>query len=131
MCDDWMTGLRLPLTFEQFHQLPRNPAYKYEFFDGTACLSPRPKYYHAVLEFEPPPALEKADTEVLVRPLAETDWEKLAPVFTGAFRGLPPFNHLEDEPRAAAARKCLEHTRQGGDGPLIGPACFTASLPDD
>src|SRR2546423_464085 len=32
MCDDWMPVIRLPLTLDQFHQLPRNPAYKYEYF---------------------------------------------------------------------------------------------------
>ena len=32
----------LPLTTEQFWQLPRHPAYKYEYFDGAVHLSPRP-----------------------------------------------------------------------------------------
>ena len=53
MCDEWMDGLQLPLTIEQFHRLPRNPAFKYEYLDGTAYLSPRPKYFHAMLDLAP------------------------------------------------------------------------------
>ena len=31
MCDDWMPTIELPITIEQFHQLPRNRACKYEY----------------------------------------------------------------------------------------------------
>src|SRR5262249_44211526 len=106
MCDDWMTGVQLPLTFEQFHHLPRNSAYKYEYFDGSALLSPRPKYYHALLDLDPPPDLDGAAPEAVLRPLTDSDWDALAPVFAGAFRALPPFGQLEDEPRVKAARQC-------------------------
>ena len=47
MQDEWFRGLELPLTWEQFHELPRNAAYKYEYFEHRAWLSPRPKFYHA------------------------------------------------------------------------------------
>src|SRR5580693_1815698 len=50
MCDDWMPVLELSLTLTQFRQLPHNPAYKYEYLDGKARLSPRPKHYHAQLD---------------------------------------------------------------------------------
>ena len=28
MIDDWFSAIKLPLTIERIHQLPRNPAYK-------------------------------------------------------------------------------------------------------
>src|SRR5262245_18524120 len=50
MCDEWMPVLQLPLTIEQYHQLPRNPSYKYEYIQGKACLTPRARHYHALLD---------------------------------------------------------------------------------
>src|SRR5207245_1746906 len=78
MCDEWMPVVELPLTLEQFHQLPRNPAYKYELIGGKAYLSPRPKHFHAQLDL----AWFGAETAKLrdttsIRPLVETDWPGL------------------------------------------------------
>jgi GNAT superfamily N-acetyltransferase len=126
MCDQWMSALKLPLTWEQFHRLPRNPAYKYEYFDDTAWLSPRPRYYHALLDLTDAPR-EGADAKVVLRPVAETDWEELAPLFAAAFERQQPFGGLDDEPREAAARKALAHTRDGGDGPRVERASFVAT----
>ena len=59
MCEEWMSPVKLDITIEQFHQLPRHPAFKYEYFGGHAYLTPRPKFYHALLEldqFQPPEA---------------------------------------------------------------------------
>ncbi len=127
MCDEWMDGLQLPLTIEQFHRLPRNAAYKYEYLEGTAYLSPRPKFFHAVLDLAPPgehPLPGAAD--VALRPVEADDWEGLAPLFGAAFRGVVPFGGLEDGPRREAARKSLRFTRDGGDGPWIERASFVA-----
>jgi hypothetical protein len=126
--DRWFSMIKLPLSWEQFYQLPRDAAYKYEYFDGHAWLSPRPKQYHALLELRPvedPPTIE-AQSPVRLRPLAADDWERLSPVFAGAFHRVQPFASLNDEDRAEAARTCLRLTREGNDGPLIEPACFVA-----
>src|SRR5260221_14710721 len=104
MCDDWMPFLKLPLTIEQFHQLPRNGAYKYEFLGGEVWLTPRPKHYHALLELRP---MEAADA-VPLRRLQADDWDALVPIFCGAFRGIQPFGSLGDEPMREAAKTCLE-----------------------
>src|SRR5690242_3037494 len=53
MIDRWFSEIELPLTFEQFKTLPTNPAYKYEYFDAKAWLSPRPKSCHVLLNLEP------------------------------------------------------------------------------
>jgi GNAT superfamily N-acetyltransferase len=127
MCDEWMDGLRLPLTIEEFHRLPRNAAYKYEYLKGTAYLSPRPKYFHALLELQPFAERSQMDeTSQALRPLRPGDWDDLALLFSAAFRGVVPFNALEDAPRVDAVRKSLHFTRDGGDGPRIDRACFVA-----
>src|SRR5262249_34828474 len=129
MCDQWMAVRKLALTIEQFHQLPRHPAYKYEYIDGMAWLSPRPKFYHALLDLaalaERP--LEGASAPKGLRPLRATDWDKLIPVFAAAFRELEPFGGLEDDKRREAAHKSLEYTRTGGDGPFVEQASFVAT----
>ena len=45
MLDDWFHTIKLPLSGRQFHQLPQNPAYRYEYLEKSAWLSPRPKFY--------------------------------------------------------------------------------------
>src|SRR5262249_16546096 len=129
MCDEWMPRLELPITFEQFHQLPRNAAYKYEYFDKRAWLNPRPRYYHALLDL-PPLAdrpLEGVSRKTTLRPMRPEDWEELAPLFAAAFDRQQPFCGLERQQRAEAVRKSLEHTRTGGDGPWIEQASFVAT----
>jgi GNAT superfamily N-acetyltransferase len=128
MCDEWMPRLELPITFEQFHQLPRNAAYKYEYFYDTAWLNPRPRYYHALLDLRPwaERPLEGASRKAQLRSLRPGDWEGLAPLFSAAFDRQQPFCGLDDDRALEAARKALEHTRSGGDGPWIEQASFVA-----
>jgi hypothetical protein len=122
MCDQWMPTIELPITIEQFRQLPRNPAYKYEYLGGKAYLSPRARHYHAVLDLQrmPPP------DNVAIRPARPDEFFELIPLFCGAFRSIQPYGSLDDEIRKQAARQALERTRNGGDGPLIEQASFLA-----
>jgi hypothetical protein len=46
--------VELPLSIDEFHRLPRNAAYKYEYFGGRAVLTPRPKSLACVRDTEPP-----------------------------------------------------------------------------
>lgn len=128
MCDEWMPRLELPITFEQFQQLPRNAAYKYEYFDQRAWLNPRPRYYHALLDLEPlaEGPLEGVSREAVLRPVRPDDWEGLAPLFSAAFERQQPFCGLDDKRALAAAHKSLNYTRDGGDGPWIEQASFVA-----
>jgi hypothetical protein len=68
MIDNWFSTIELPLTFAQFLALPQNPAYKYEYFDGHAWLTPRPKSHHALLD-------------AVVRALASLGYSELASTF--------------------------------------------------
>jgi GNAT superfamily N-acetyltransferase len=127
MCDEWMQGLQFPLTLEQFHRLPRNAAYKYELFNGVAYLSPRPKFFHALLDLGPVAAEPLAGAaKIDLRPVEANDWDALELLFAAAFRGAVPFAGLEDGPRREAARRSLRTTREGGDGPWIEQASFIA-----
>ena len=127
MCDEWMPVLQLPLTIEQYHQLPRNPAYRYEYIQGKARLTPRAKHYHALLDLASF-AEEKTDIgeRIEVRALQDDDWPRLEDIFRGAFSTQQPFGSLDAETLHSAARECLRRTRTGQDGPWIEPASFVA-----
>jgi hypothetical protein len=131
MCDEWMPTIQLPLTREYFAQLPRHPAYRYELLGGAVCLSPRPKHYHALLDLHTSAPPEEPAQEVVLRPVLPLDWEALVPVFAASFDHIQPFGSLDNDTRLLAARKCLERTCTGGDGPWIDEASFVAISPGD
>jgi hypothetical protein len=122
MADDHFRLIELHLSIDEFHLLPQNSAYKYEYFGGRAVLSPRPKCFRAILDLRPMTDLEPCD----VRPLPVGEIVELAPLFRAAFHRTQPFAALDDGEALAAARQCLEKTAGGGDGPPIGSACFQA-----
>jgi GNAT superfamily N-acetyltransferase len=122
MCDDWMPLVELPLTIAEFRQLPRNSAYKYEYLDNRAYLSPRPKHYHAMLDLRPITVSEPVD----VAPLKSDDLMDFTHLFAGAFRYIQPYGCLDDAGRLEAAKHAMERVRSGGDGPLIERASFVA-----
>ncbi len=133
--EKWYPFVKLPLSAEQFRQLPQHPSYEYEYVDGEAWLTARPKTYHALLDLE---AREPAASvrgfgreEITVRPLDRDEWPYLRPLFAGAFQSVPPFSLITDDERLVAANQCLEKTRTGGDGPLISDACFVARCKSD
>jgi len=134
MIEEWFSTVELPITFEQFEQLPQNPAYKYEYFGGRAWLTPRAKMHHALLDLRsytrsiPDVATRE---ELSVRPMAEDDWERLPPLFAAAFHRVQPFASLGDEERLRAAEGCLGQTREGAEGPVIGEAGFVAVRDSD
>jgi GNAT superfamily N-acetyltransferase len=129
MIDRWFSMIKLRMTLQQFEKLPRNAAYKYEYFDGETWLTPRPKQYHAMLELRPAEAPTRFDVQhesIHLRPLVEADWEHLPPVFARSFTRVQPFASLNDKTALKAAQHCLGQTQNGGDGPLISPACLVA-----
>jgi GNAT superfamily N-acetyltransferase len=128
MCDEWMPRLELPIDFDQFQQLPRNAAYKYEYYNERAWLNPRPRYYHALLDLPQWVAnpSEGISRQATLRAVRESDWEDLAPLFAASFHRQQPFCGLNEERALTAARKSLQHTRTGGDGPWIEAASFVA-----
>jgi hypothetical protein len=122
MSDSHFRRIELHLPFEEFDRIPRNSAYKYEYWDGRAVLSPRPKCYRAVLDLQPITDVEPCD----VRPLPPGEVLGLAGLFRAAFHRTQPFASLEEDDAEKAAHACLEKTAGGGDGPLIESACFQA-----
>jgi GNAT superfamily N-acetyltransferase len=130
MCDEWMPVVRLPIAFEQFAQLPHNAAYRYEYLDGAALLSPRPRFYHAVLDLETYTALESSQ-DTATRCYGADDWPALEALFVRAFARWQPFAGLDEVTLQRAAAQSLKKTRSGGDGPLIEAACMVAERGSD
>jgi GNAT superfamily N-acetyltransferase len=129
MCDEWMPALSLKLSWKQFHQLPRNSAYKYEYLNRRAYLSPRPKHYHALLSlssFSAVPNPLGPASQTTYRLVQDEDWPALEPLFTASFGNIQPFGSLDEKELKQAARKSLERARSGGDGPWIPEASFVA-----
>lgn len=130
MCDEWMPALQLELSFEQFCQLPRHPGYKYEYLEGRAWLTPRPRHYHALLDLRPtdPAAVPGfAAAGVTLRPMRADDWDELPGLFADTFDTIQPFGGLDEATLDQAARQCLARTRTGGDGPWVERASFVAA----
>jgi GNAT superfamily N-acetyltransferase len=129
MCDEWMPMIRLPISIDEFHQLPRNAAYKYEYFGGKAMLSPRPKTMHAALDLATCsiPLEDHAPTdEYALAPLERQSQDELAKVFCGAFGQSQPFAGLPVDRRLAAARESLRRAFDGEEGPWLADASFVA-----
>jgi GNAT superfamily N-acetyltransferase len=125
MCDEWMPAVTLPLTIGQFHQLPRHAAYKYEYFGRQAHLTPRPRFYHALLDLARVPAAP-LPRDVTVVPAAEQHVGELAQIFAAAFDRQQPYASLDAERRLDAARLALAKVQSGGDGPWVAEASFVA-----
>ncbi|MGF1582649.1 MAG: GNAT family N-acetyltransferase [Gemmataceae bacterium] len=128
MASRWMRPIRFPIRSEQFYQLPRHPAYKYEFLDGVAYVSPQPRYFHAVLDLKHDQRVGYAlsEVEVEIGAIEDKDEAELIALFADAFSGVVPFVGLWDEKLISAGRSCLQQTREGGDGTWCRNASFVA-----
>jgi len=126
MSDEWMPSLQLKLARQDYDQLPRHPAYKYELIGGVTYISPWPRYYHAQLDLSRFPAAAPDRPRANLRRLQSGDCELFVPIFKGAFGHLQPFGSLSDEDGEHATEQCLTRTFAGNDGPMVDPACFVA-----
>src|SRR5689334_4079447 len=82
---DLYRTLKLSLSAEEFRRLPRNAAYKYELIAGEVWLSPRPRFYHALLDLDTFAPAADLPEDVALRPLQVDDWDGLPQVFAAAF----------------------------------------------
>jgi ribosomal protein S18 acetylase RimI-like enzyme len=133
MIEKWFRTIRFPLSIEKFHQLPQNPAYKYEYIDGHAWLTPRPKSCHALLDLHSfcPPIDVQTEQQMTIRRLAKEDWELLPPLLALAFHRVEPFASLDEDLRLQAAEDCLGRTRARAKRPLISEANCVAVRESD
>lgn len=119
MCDEWMPNLQLSLTWDEFLQLPRHSAYRYEYLKGQAFLSPRPQYYHAVLDLAQFAEPEPCDEIGRMRSIEDSDRTDLEALFCGAFSSAQPFASVNEKEQPKAARACMERVWNASDGPWI------------
>jgi len=136
MSEQWMPTLKLPMTREQFQQLPRNPAYSYDYLNGTLLIAPRTRHFHGVLTLANwqgagDESGEPSRVGDRVRPILEDDRRALPEVFAAAFDRVEPFAGLTGAARLAAARDCLDRCWSGGDGPFLEQASFVAMHPEN
>jgi GNAT superfamily N-acetyltransferase len=131
MCDEWMPSLRLRLSAQEFHRLPRHAAYKYEYLNGSAYLSPRPRHCHAWLDLAAMSAGAEPAPPFSLRVLGAEDQAPLAKLFKAAFYRVQPFGSLDEATLRTAAQQCLQRAFTGGDGPWVEPASFVAHVPDE
>jgi predicted N-acetyltransferase YhbS len=126
MSDEWMPTLKLNLSRQEFEQLPRHPAYKYELLDGVTHIAPWPRHCHAQLNLRRFRVPEGAAAETALRLATPADIEAMIPLLVGAFAHGQPFGSLSDADARSAAEKSLRDVFAGNDGPLAEPASFVA-----
>jgi hypothetical protein len=122
MCDHWMPTIKLPMTLEQFRALPRHSAYRYEWLEGNAWLTPQAKHFHAMLDLRP----MEVPADVKLRPAIASDFTDMIPLFAATFARIQPYGSLDEVTRRQAAEESLKRTYTGGDGPWIQRASFVA-----
>lgn len=130
MIADWFRPIEITIPFSAFASLPRHAAYKYEYFEGRAVLTPRPCYQRATVDLASFSAVTSPagplDTAI-IRPLRPEDWPHLATLLAAAFRHVPPLGGLNDAHRVEAALACMRRTSAGDDGAVLAASCFVAA----
>jgi hypothetical protein len=121
MSEKWMPRVELPISIEVFRQLPRHPAYKFEYYDHKAHLSARPRFGRAALDLA---SFLPSQADSNSRLLQPNDWSDLLLPFAAAFSSQQPFSGLTPELRLQAARESLHDTQSGEFGPLLEFASF-------
>jgi GNAT superfamily N-acetyltransferase len=124
-----MPSLRLRPSWDEFQRLPRHPAYKYDYLDGTALLSPWPRHYHARLDLQTMRHSEDNADHVRLRTVQPNDREALIDLFAASFYLVQPFGSLDEPTLKSAAEQCLRRAFGGGDGPWVEEASFIAEMP--
>lgn len=123
----WFPRLSIPMTWEQFRQLPQHPAYQYEYRHGVATLSPRLRRYHGLLALADRRVTSgEVPADCAIEPFEDAAWSDLPELFAGAFAGTAPFSLLAPEQRLAAAQDCIVRTMTGEFGRFVQPASFVA-----
>lgn len=122
--DEHYRRIELNISMDELLRLPRNSAYKYEYFGGRAVLSPRPKAFSCVRDLSSVKA--EALEPVTVTQLPRSEAHGLAGLFFAAVRQTQPFAALENDAARKASDACYTKTVNGDDGPLVEGACFHA-----
>ena len=125
MLDRFAEPLELLIPIELFERLPYQSDYKYEYFDGRAVISYRPRMATVRLAVLPRP-----DSDVDGMAIRPVNWDEdrgdLIQLFVGAFARTPPMDTIAEGRREEAAAAALDNTRDGGDGLAVPAASFVA-----
>jgi hypothetical protein len=116
---DHYRRIELPISIEEFFRLPKNAAYKYEYFDKKAVLTPRPKTHTAVLDLKP----TEVSTEFDLRPICRAEIAGLVKLFHHCNLRTQPFASLDEKACNVAAQDAIDRVVKDDDGPLVEQAC--------
>jgi predicted N-acetyltransferase YhbS len=126
MSDEWMPTLKLKLSRQEYEQLPRHPAFRYELLEGMTLISPWPRHCHAQLRLRRFRVPAGAAAQMPLRQATPADLEALIPILVNAFADAQPFGSLNEADARRAAEKSLRDVFAGSEGPFAEPASFVA-----
>ncbi|MBI2927212.1 MAG: GNAT family N-acetyltransferase [Verrucomicrobia bacterium] len=104
-----MRSQRVRMSREEFELLPFEPAWKQEYFDGVAHLTPRMCVVHATVPVEPRPV----KAPVAIRRVQEKDEPALVRCFAEAFADTFEYCDQDSRQVAQSAHQCVQHFFQG------------------
>ncbi|WP_437188153.1 hypothetical protein SH668x_001583 [Planctomicrobium sp. SH668] len=130
MLNDYFLPIELSVSWNEFLALPRNPAFRYTYFNNTASITANPRYYHCLLALSSPSAEPPSKavscfySEFELRQVQETDWQLLREVFRSAFNRSPPLSQLQMSQQQAACERILSGTFAGHFGSFSPQSSF-------
>ena len=129
MRTEWMRMTEMMMGIEDWRRLPRNAAYKYEYVEGKAQITPEPVCFDVVLKFKrfrSDVARGQWRSDLRVRRMVDRDSEALPGLMARAFVGVSPFATLSGEELEAVAKESMADTLSGCDGELLRSSCVVA-----
>ena len=126
----FMRNRSVSMTVDEYHLLPFEPGWKCEYWDGRAHYSPR---HHAVVTTIAV-APRDVNTDCLLRQPAESDIERLTPVYVAAFRETIEYFGYSRKQITEAARRDLTNYFARRHGQPTSASCLAiapGSNPDE
>ena len=119
---------RLPMRFEDWELLPYQPGWKYEYWGGSAHITPNHQTAVTVAPVTPRPVTAPC----VIRPVRSDDETPLLTVYLAAFADNQAFCDYTDEKMHDAARRDLRESFTGRRAPLLAAArvAVAADMPD-
>ena len=110
-----MHSQHIPMTWEEFEQMPRKLGWKHEYWDGQAHFSPRWQSVTVTCPVQRRPV----QTSCTVRPVAESDEPQLVTAYVEAFGDSFDFCDWDLEKIQAAAKDDMRRMLSGQRGCLL------------
>jgi len=100
-----MRSQHIPMSWEQYEQLPPHPGWKHEYWDGVAHISPRSRFAVVRIDVHPRPFRSPLELHAL----GAADETSLTSAYLDAFRDTVEYCDWEED---AIARSAAENVRE-------------------